>query len=135
MRNFCYVLFLELILFTQFLFLQKIKKHIIIILPPLLLVPEWSHLPLNSKGLAFYKCYFAKNVEFRFSKLQTHLLKIILFQPQHFFFTYNYCLSRYFALFTSRDKGERVLAVPFLRTKILWYAQNFQWVQNFIFLN
>ena len=49
------------------------------------------------------------------------------------------CLSLYisvylpkliFPLLKFRDKGERVLAELFLRSKILWYAQNFHWVQN-----
>ena len=40
-----------------------------------------------------------------------------------------------FALSTYECKEVRVLAGPFQRSKILWYAQNFQWVQNFIFPN
>ena len=54
---------------------------------------------------------------------------------------YSYCSYSYrlpeliFPLLTFRDKGERVLAGSLLRSKILRYALNFQWIQNSIFPN
>ena len=57
------------------------------------------------------------------------------FQLQHFYCTYGYLLELVFAFIRFRNKGVRVLAGPFVRSKILWYAQNFQWAQNLIFPN
>ena len=110
-------------------------KHIILILLPLLLVPEWPYLLLNSKGLAFYiknKCSFAKNVEFRVSKLQTHFFLDCTFF-NCFFCIYGYLFELILALLTFGDKWVRVLAWPSHRLKFLWYAQNFQWIQYSIF--
>ena len=74
-------------------------------------------------------------VEFRFSKLKTHFFKKYFFQLQHFFWTYGYLFELIFALLTFVDKGVRVLARLFQRSKILWCVQNFQQVKNFIFPN
>ena len=89
------------------------------------------------EGLAFYikcECHFVKNVEFTVSKLQTHFFKDFTFFSHNTFSILN-LFELIFALLTFRDKGVRVLGGPFLRLKILRYAQNFQWVQNFIFPN
>ena len=45
----------------------------------------------------------------------------------------SYLFEVIFALLTFGDRGVR--AGPIQRSKILWYAQNFAWVQNFIFPN
>ena len=46
-----------------------------------------------------------------------------------------YLFELIFALLTFGDKGVRVLAWPSRRSKILWYAQNSQWIHNSIFPN
>ena len=57
----------------------------------------------------------------------------VLFLVATLFCTYGYLFELMFAILTFGDKRVRVLAETFLRSKILWYVQNFQWVQNFIF--
>ena len=49
------------------------------------------------------------------------------------FWAYGFLFELIFALLIFGDKEVRVLAEPFLRSKILWYVQNVQWVQSFIF--
>ena len=73
-------------------------------------------------------------VEFRVSKLKTHFFKIYFFQLQHFFWSYGYLFELIFALLTFADKGVRVLARLFQKSKMR-YVQNFQQVKNFIFPN
>ena len=73
-------------------------------------------------------------VEFRVSKLKTHFFKKYFFQLQHFFWSYGYLLELIFALLTFADKGVRVLARVFQKSKMR-YVQNFQQVKNFIFPN
>ena len=58
---------------------SKIEKHLIIFPSPLLLVPEYPYLPLNSNWLAFFvNVIFQKYVEVRVSKLQIHFFKDFL---------------------------------------------------------
>ena len=64
---------------------------------------------------------------FRFIFLRVRFLVATLFC------SYGYLFELIFALLTFGDKGVRVLAEPFLRSKTLQYVQNFPWVQNFIF--
>ena len=45
-----------------------------------------------------------------------------------FLYIYSYLFELIFGLLTLGDKGVRVSAGLFLRSKILWYAQNFRWV-------
>ena len=85
--------------------------------------------------LKINKCHFAWNVKPRVSKFQNHFLKSTFFKLQHFFCNYGYLFGLIFALSTFGDKEVKVLPGPFLRSKILWYAQNFQWVQNSSFPN
>ena len=63
----------------------------------------------------------------------TPIFSRVLFLVATLFCTYGYLFELMFALLTFEDKRVRVLAETFLRSKILWYVQNFQWVQNFIF--
>ena len=73
------------------------------------------------------------NLEFQTFKLHTHFLKSILFYLKNFFYTYGYLFELRFALLTFGDKGVRVLAGPFLRSKILRYAQIFEVDSKFHF--
>ena len=57
----------------------------------------------------------------------------VLFLVATLFCTYGYLFEFIFASLKFECKGVRVLAEPFLSSEILWYAQNFQWVQNLIF--
>ena len=54
----------------------------------------------------------------------------VLFLVATLFCTYGYLFELIFVLLTFGDKG---VTGPFLRSEILRYVQNFQWVQNFIF--
>ena len=106
------------------------------ILTLLFFVPEWPYLPLQPKGLGFYKCYFAKemlNVGFRNFRL-IFLKIIVFFSRTKTLFLYIELLELISALLKFRDKGERILAGLFLRSKFLWYIQNFQQVQKSFFL-
>ena len=51
-----------------------------------------------------------------------HIRHIFLESTFVLFYTYGYLFELKFALLTFGDKGVRVLAGPFLRSKILWYA-------------
>ena len=55
------------------------------------------------------------------------------FSRNNFSDTYGYLFELILALLIFGNKGVRVLGGPFLRSKILWYVQNFQWIQNSIF--
>ena len=69
----------------------------------------------------------------QFQNFRPIFLNVILFYLQHVFCSYDYLFEIVFTLLTFRDKWVRVLAGPFLRSKILSYSQNFQWVQNSMF--
>ena len=73
--------------------------------------------------------FFAYNVEFRVSKLQTDFLRI-LFLLVKLFCSHDYLFELIFALLTLADKGLRVLAEFFLRPKNPEAPAKFPWVQN-----
>ena len=96
---------------------------------------------LTSKphGLPFVKnkCSFAQIFKFRVFRLQTNFFKACNFFNYSTFSVLLHVLFLYyyFALLSFGDKGVRLSAGPFLRSEILWYVQNFRWVQNSIFPN
>ena len=53
---------------------------------------------------------------------------------KNFFCTYGYLFELIFALLTFENEEVRVFGGSLLRSKILWYAKNFQPVQSSIFL-
>ena len=60
-----------------------------------------------------------------FRNFRPIFLKSVLFLIATLFLYYGYVFEFIFALLTFGDKGVRVLAGANLRSKILWYAQNF----------
>ena len=127
---------LELILCIYLVFDSwKIEAFNYLILP-LLLVPEWAYWPPNSKD-HFTKeinAILHKMLNLWFRNFRPIFLRKVLFWLLHFFCIYGYLFELIFAFLAFGDKAV-VLAGAFLWSKIMWYPQNFQWVQNSFFPN
>ena len=87
-RNLYNVLFLELILRTNFFFCKFLFMFVSNFASLLLPIPDWSYLPLNFKGLTIFKknkFILQKQVEFKFLKFETHFLKEYTFWSRNNF--------------------------------------------------
>ena len=106
---------------------------------PIFLVSDWPlDLQTPKKDWHFIKkkkCYFSSNVKFRVSKLQTHFLKGCNFFSCNTFSVLMLMFELIFGSLTFGHEGVKLLLGPFVRSKILWYAPNFQWVQDSLFPN
>ena len=106
---------------------------------PLLLVSEWPYWPLNSKRLAFFNKWINailhKMLNLGFQYFPPLFLRSALLLVATLSLYLCYLFELIFALLKLGDKGIRVLTGPFLSSNIMWFVQNFQWVQNSIFPN
>ena len=120
------VLLLELILCIYFLFL-KILKHIIVI--------KFHHIYFfrnrlivlsTSKSWHFIikkiNATLHKMLKLGFRSFRPIIFKRVFFYLQHFFCTYVYLLQLIFELSIFGEKRVRVLAAPFVKSKLMWYA-------------